>query len=77
MHYPDKWLPVRVKLQRTVCAPLLIYKPEIHFFPDPWLLSALIILEKRRVGRGSLDGGRKKTEGESGLGNKKIPLTRQ
>lgn len=53
MHYPDKWLPVRVKLQRIVCASAIIYKQEIHLFsPDPWLLSALIILEIGRVGQG-------------------------
>lgn len=50
MCYPDKWLLVRVKLQRIVCAPAVIYKQEIHLFsPDPWLLSALVILEKGRV----------------------------
>lgn len=31
----------------------MIYKPEIHLFsPNPWLLSALIILEKGRVAQG-------------------------
>lgn len=36
MHYPDKWLQVRVKLRRIVCAPAVIYKQEIHLFsPDP------------------------------------------
>ena len=31
----------------------MIYKQEIHLFsPDPWLLPALIILEKEREGWG-------------------------
>ena len=46
----NKWLAVRVKLQRIFCAPGMIYKQEIHLFsPDPWLLPTLIILEKERV----------------------------
>lgn len=76
MHYPDKWLLVRVQLQRTVCAPAVIYKQEIHLFsPDPWLLSALIILEMGGEGwvRGSKDGRRRKYWRAPGLRNKRRP----
>lgn len=60
MCYPDKWLLAGVKLQRMIGTPPAIYKPGIHLFsPDPWLLLTPVILEKRRVGRGS-KGGRKK-----------------
>lgn len=39
---------------------MVIYKQEIHLFlPDPWLLSALIILEKEMAGQGKKDGRRK------------------
>lgn len=33
MDYTNKWLAVRVKLQRIVCVPGMIYKQEIHILP--------------------------------------------